>query len=86
VLGILSVCSLVVGVTAVLGPLAWYYGATSMRDIDREPRRWSGRSEAKAGMIMGIAGTAVLAFAIVLIVVVVSGIALVNGVDTGYGS
>ncbi|MGJ9422016.1 DUF4190 domain-containing protein [Aeromicrobium sp. CF3.5] len=83
-LGIISVCGLVVGVTLVVGPLAWYYGAAAMRDIDREPTRWSGRGTAKAGFILGIIGTGLLALAMLLLLVVIGGLAIVSGFDSGY--
>lgn len=86
VLGIVSVCGLVVGVTLVVGPLAWYYGASAMRDIDREPTRWIGRGTAKAGFILGIIGTGMLAMVMLLLLVAIGGLAIVSGFDSGYPS
>ncbi len=84
VLGILSACGLVIGVTLLLGPLAWYYGAAAMRGIDREPARWGGRGTAKAGFILGVIGTGLLALAMLLLLVVIGGLAVVSGFDSGY--
>lgn len=83
-LGIVSVCGLVVGVTLIVGPLAWYYGAVAMREIDREPGRWGGRGTAKTGFIFGIVGTALLMLLLLLLLVIIGGLALVSGFDSGY--
>lgn len=83
-MGIVSVCGIVVGVTLVVGPLAWYFGAKAMRDIDREPTRWGGRGTAKTGLVLGIIGTALLGIAMLFLLVVIGGLALVNGFDSGY--
>lgn len=80
-LGILGVVGF-----AVLGPLAWYYGASTMRDIDREPGRWQGRSQAKAGLVMGIVGTGLLVVGTLLLLLIVAGIVTINGYDSGYRS
>lgn len=78
-LGILAVVGL-----PILGPLAWYYGASTMRAIDREPGRWQGRGQAKAGLVMGVVGTGLLALGTAFLLLVVGGIAAINGVDSGY--
>lgn len=78
-LGILSVVGL-----SVLGPLAWYFGVVTMRDIDREPGRWQGRGQAKAGLIMGIIGSALLVLTFLVLLLIVTGVALINGYDSGY--
>lgn len=80
-LGILSVLGL-----SVLAPMAWYYGATTMRDIDREPGRWRGRGQAKSGLVMGIIGTGLLALGTIFLLLIVTGIAVINGYDSGYPS
>ncbi len=80
-LGILAVLGM-----AVLGPLAWYYGASTLRDIDREPGRWQGRGQAKAGLVMGVIGTALLVLGTILLLLIVTGLAVINGYDSGYPS
>ena len=69
---------------SVLGPLAWYFGVATMRDMDREPGRWQGRGQAKAGLIMGIIGSAFLVLTLLVLLLFVAGIALINGFDSGY--
>lgn len=49
-------------------PFAWFIGARAMREIDESRGALSGRSEAKAGMILGIIGTVLLVIALALIV------------------
>lgn len=80
-LGILSVLGF-----SVLAPLAWFYGATTMRDIDREPGRWQGRGPAKAGLVLGVIGTGLLALGTVVLLLIVAGIGVINGYDSGYPS
>lgn len=80
-LGILGVLGL-----AVVAPLAWYYGTTTMRDIDREPGRWQGRGQAKAGLVMGIIGTGLLVLGTIFLLLIVTGLAVINGYDSGYPS
>ena len=60
VLGIISILGVICLLPVLMGPLAWYFGAVARRDIEREPTRWAGRSEASAGMICGIIGSALL--------------------------
>lgn len=84
VLGIIGVAGVIVLLPVLVGPLAWYYGAVARRDIEREPTRWAGRSEATAGMICGIISTALLALTLILAAVVVGGYAYL--LQTDYGS
>ncbi len=60
VLGIISVSGIVCALPIFLSPFAWYYGARVRREIAAWPDRWSGGSEASAGMILGIIGTVLL--------------------------
>jgi Domain of unknown function (DUF4190) len=63
VLGLLSV----IGLT-ILGPFGWYYGNKVVNEIDRDPRAYNNRGLAMAGKVLGIIGTVMLAFIVVLVV------------------
>ncbi|MBC7632828.1 DUF4190 domain-containing protein [Aeromicrobium sp.] len=78
VLGILGVVgAFVLVVPAMLSPLAWYYGAMARREADREPQRWSRSGEATVGMILGMIGTAILAAALFLLILIVAGVVII---------
>lgn len=64
---------------AFVAPFAWYTGAKTLREIDASQGQLGGRSEAKAGMIMGIIGTVLLAIALVLLVLFIVLIATAPG-------
>jgi MFS family permease len=66
VLGLLSVLGLL-----VLGPFGWYYGRRVVREIDQDPRTFSNRGLAMAGMVLGIIGTVFLLFAAVMVVLAI---------------
>jgi len=66
VLGLLSV----IGLT-ILGPFGWYYGNKIVNEIDRDPRAYSNRGLAMAGKVLGIIGTVMLAFIVVLVIGVI---------------
>ncbi len=68
VLGLLSMLGLL-----ILGPFGWYVGRRALREIDQDPRQFSNRGLAMAGMVMGIIGTA---FMLLLVVLGVVGIIL----------
>ena len=68
VLGLLSILGLL-----ILGPFGWYYGRKVVREIDHDPRQFSNRGLAMAGMVLGIVGTA---FMVMLMVLFVVGVAL----------
>ena len=72
---VLSILGLVV--CGVLSPVAWYYGRQETEAIDAGRRDPSKRDMATAGKVIGIIGTAILAF-IVLGVLLVVGIAIVS--------
>lgn len=52
-------------------PFAWFIGAKAVREIDESRGALSGRSEAKAGMILGIIGTVLLVIALALVVLLI---------------
>lgn len=86
VLGIIGVagffCLLV---PVVISPLAWYFGAVAHREAEREPTRWGGAGQAKAGMVLGIIGTALLGLLVLLGSVAASLSLIVVRHDSGYG-
>lgn len=86
VLGLFSVFGVIVVVPVVLGPLAWYHGVNALRTIERDPARWSGSGEARAGMVLGIIGTCLLALILLLLVILTAGLVLAHRYDAGYGS
>src|SRR3954454_6406204 len=61
---ILGIVGLVGGLACwlpiLVAPFAWFTGAKAMREIDASNGMVSGRSEAKAGMVLGIIGTVIL--------------------------
>jgi hypothetical protein len=79
VLGIVGLVGIAVcgGITLVLSPFAWAIGRKSVREIDANPGRYSGRDRANAGKIMGIIGTVFLLIGIAAIVAVIGLIAAV---------
>lgn len=66
-LGILSLmlCQLV-------GPAAWIVGAKARREIDAEPGRWGGRSQATAGYVLGTVSTVLLLGVVVVVIAVIA--------------
>jgi hypothetical protein len=84
VVGIVSLVGVVMVVPAALGPLACYLGASARRDIEREPHRWDGGSQATAGLVLGIIATAVFTLITVLMLVSAGLFALAVNMDTGY--
>lgn len=86
VLGIISATGLVVGVTLVLGPLAWYLGASSVRSIDRAPGAWTGRGAARAGQVTGLIATCALVLGLVLLALITAITIAVSTIDVGYGA
>jgi TRAP-type C4-dicarboxylate transport system permease small subunit len=64
VLGILGVV-----VCGVIAPFAWNIGNQAVREIDASGGAWGGRTEANAGRILGIVGTALLAVGVLATIV-----------------
>jgi hypothetical protein len=51
---------LLCGIPIVLAPFAWMIGGRTVKEIDADPGRYSGRDQAQAGRIMGMIGTGLL--------------------------
>jgi uncharacterized membrane protein YjgN (DUF898 family) len=84
VLGILGVV-----VCGVIAPFAWTIGGKAVQEIDASGGAWGGRTEANAGRILGIVGTAllglgVLAFIAFLVIFVVMGATTFTTFHTTY--
>jgi uncharacterized membrane protein YjgN (DUF898 family) len=62
VLGILGVT--LCGLTA---PFAWVMGNRALAEIDAQPGRYGGRSEANAGRVLGIVGSALLVLSLLAV-------------------
>ncbi|MDX6359412.1 MAG: hypothetical protein QOH37_2466 [Nocardioidaceae bacterium] len=63
VLGILGVV-----VCGVIAPFAWNIGGKAVQEIDASGGAWGGRTEANAGRILGIVGTALLVLGVLAFV------------------
>lgn len=83
VLGLVSLVGglMLCGLPLLASPFAWALGRNSLKEIKAAPGRWGGESNARAGMIMGIIGTVLLALAIIGVVLFI-----VVLVATGTGS
>lgn len=86
VLGIIGVGGFFLFVPLVVCPLAWYYGTVAQREAEREPGRWCASGQARAGMILGIVGSALLGAFLLLMFVLASLSLIVAHHDTGYGT
>ncbi|NYG58813.1 hypothetical protein BJ980_001736 [Nocardioides daedukensis] len=60
------------GILIVCAPFAWVLGSRTIREIDADPYRWSGRSAATAGKITGIIGTVLMILVLLAIGAVVA--------------
>lgn len=68
VLGLVALAGGVLcGLPLLVGPFAWVTGARARNEIDRYPGRWTNRSEATAGMVMGIVATVLVVLAVLLL-------------------
>ena len=67
VLGILGIVA-----CAPLAPFAWVMGRSALREIDASNGGYGGRGAANAGYILGIIGTALLAFGILVVLFVIA--------------
>ncbi len=69
VLGILGIAA-----TGILGPLAWWMGNRELAAIDAGSRSPDGRDLARAGRLLGIVGTLLIAAAVALFVLALVGV------------
>lgn len=53
------------GIPLLLSPFAWALGRTAVREIDASGGVLTGRERARAGMVLGIVGTCLIALALV---------------------
>lgn len=60
----------VCGLPMLAGPYAWYLGSRVRREIDTANGQLGGRSEANAGMILGIVATVLLALGVLAFIAV----------------
>lgn len=78
---ILGIVALAGGATCLLpilaSPFAWYYGVKAKREMEAEPGRWSGQSDAQAGFVMGMIGTAGIVLGVLALGAIISIFALV---------
>jgi hypothetical protein len=87
VLGIVSVAGLFVLVVPVfLAPLAWYHGVAAGRRAEREPDRWSGRGEARAGAVLGMIGCGLALVVLAVLLLAGLGVLLASVQGSGYRS
>lgn len=62
VLGILGLV-----LCGVIAPFAWVMGKSTLEEIDASGGRWGGRSSANTGYILGIVGSIMLGFGLLMI-------------------
>ncbi|AWB93434.1 DUF4190 domain-containing protein [Aeromicrobium chenweiae] len=86
VLGLCSVAGSILLLPVLLGPLAWYLGASAQREAQRDPVRWSGAGTARTGMVLGMVATALLLAVLLALAAAVAGLAFVYRYDAGYGT
>ncbi|QNN51350.1 DUF4190 domain-containing protein [Nocardioides mesophilus] len=68
---VLGIVALAGGFTCYLpilvGPWAWVVGRRTVREIDADPERWGGRSQAFAGYVLGVIATVLLVIGVLVI-------------------
>lgn len=84
ILGIVSLAGVVVILPLFLSPYAWYFGTRVRRDIASAPGVWSGRSDAGAGVILGVIGTGLLAVLLLVLVLAAFGLGILTHDRTYY--
>jgi hypothetical protein len=71
-------------VLPLLGPFAWYVGAKALREMRAQPGRWSGDDLAQIGLVLGVLGTALCLFVLLLVAMfVVIGFSVAGGIAWG---
>jgi hypothetical protein len=72
VLGIVGLAGAFVfcGLPIVVSPFAWYFGNQALREIEDSGGALGGESQARAGQIMGIIGTVLLALGLLVLVII----------------
>ena len=86
VLGIIGVAGFFLVLPVLLSPLAWYFGAVAEREAEREPTRYRPASQARAGMVLGIIGTAMLGLGLLMLFVIGTLTIVGTHYDAGYGT
>src|SRR5215218_9413384 len=87
VLGIIGVAGFfILLVPIIVTPLAWYFGAVAEREAEREPTRYRRAGQARAGMILGMIGTAILGAVLLMLFVAAALIVIGTRYDAGYGT
>ncbi|ANH37193.1 hypothetical protein I601_0744 [Nocardioides dokdonensis FR1436] len=83
VLGIVALAGgLLCGLPLLAGPFAWYTGRKVKHEIDANPQQYGGRSEASAGMVLGIVATVLLALGVLMMVAVMAIVVVGAGTST----
>lgn len=73
VLGIIGVAGgLLCWLPLLVAPVAWFQGHRALKEIDGSKGTLSGRSEAKAGVVLGAIGTALLVLALLAVALFVA--------------
>jgi hypothetical protein len=77
VLGIVGLASILVvcGLGLVVSPLAWYYGNSALNEIKLSNGSLGGYDSARAGQVMGIIGTVLLATILLGFVILILAVA-----------
>ena len=71
------------GVTLLISPFAWGIGHSALKEIRASQGRLGGESNARAGMILGIIGTALVIVGLIVVVVVFVLVAASGSSSTG---
>ena len=84
---VLGIIALLGGFTCylpiLLGPWAWAVGRRAVADIDNQPGRYEGRSQAMAGYVMGIVATVLLILGVLALVGFIAFIVILSVTGSG---